>query len=363
MLRRLSGKARGLRILLGMERTSNTARQDGSTPKHREVFLREPLGLGLIGLGRHGQRYARHLLDRIPHCHLVAVCRRDTSRGRTFATQHGLRFYHDYHDLIADPEIQAIIVVTPPGEAFPITLEAIRQKKPLLVEKPLAHTAFEAQQIVQAAAQAKSPVMVAQTLRYEETIVALKQHGSKIGQWQYIVLTNRLESALDPVHALHSTPKQGALLEIGIHQLDLVRFLTGQEVQQVHCDMDREDGQGPDTRAWVTLKTDGDIPCLLDISRQSTTRVTRAEIIGKRGQLIADWTSNFLTHIQEGEHTISQPIPSTETIPKVIADFVNAVQNDRPMPITGLDGQRAVEIADACYESARTGKVIHLKQG
>lgn len=323
----------------------------------------DSINLGLIGLGRHGLRYVHHLLEGIPHCHLAAVCRRDESKGLPLAKEHGLGFYKDYHDLIADPDIQAILVVTPPKEAFPIALESIRQKKPLLVEKPLACNGFDAQHIVKEATQTNTPLMVAQTLRYAETIMALKQDGSKIGKWQYLVLTNRLESPLAKIRSPHPSQNQGALLEIGIHLLDLVRFLTGQEVQQVYCEMERQDRQSPDTRAWVSLKTDGNIPCLLDISRQSKTRVTRAEIIGESGQLIADWTSNIVTHIQEDQQTISNPIISSATIPNVISDFVNAIRTGRAMPITGLDGQRAVEIADACYESASRGEVIYLKQG
>lgn len=320
------------------------------------------LGLGLIGLGRHGQRYARHLLEGIPHCQLMAICRRDSAKGQVFATEHGLQFYQDHHDLIADPHIQAILLVTPPAEAIPIALEVIRQNKPLLIEKPLGCTSLDAQQVVKEAARIKTPLMVAHTLRYEDTIIQLKNHGAEIGNWQYLVLTNRLEAPSDH-NSQHSPHRQGALLEIGIHQLDMVRFLTGQEVRQVDCEMERHHPEGPDVRAWVSLKTESGLPCLLDISRLSKSRVTRAEIIGETGQLIADWTSRSLIHVKEDGASISLPITSTKpTIPKVISDFVHAIQTGTPMPITGLDGLRAVEMADACYESAKTQSIVALKK-
>ena len=151
--------------------------------RQRGLELVASLGLGLIGLGRHGQRYARHLLEGIPHCQLVAVCRRDAAKGQTFSTQHGLRFYRDYHHLIADPQIQALLVVTPPTEAIPIALEAIRQNKPLLIEKPMGCTALDAHHLLKESMQTKTPLMVAHTLRYEDTIIQLKNHGGEIGKW------------------------------------------------------------------------------------------------------------------------------------------------------------------------------------
>ncbi len=319
------------------------------------------LGLGLIGLGRHGQRYARHLLESIPHCKLVAVCRRDASKGQAFAMQHGLRFYRDYQDLLADPHVQAVLIVTPPTEAIPIALEAIRHNKALLIEKPLGCTGQDAQRVVKAATQAKTPLMVAHTLRYDEAIIRLKHHGAtKIGKWQYLVLTNRLESPSDH-DSTRSSPHQGALLEIGIHQLDMVRFLTEQDVSQVYCEMERRPPQGPDVRAWVSLKTEAGLACLLDVSRMSHTRVTRAEIIGETGQLIADWTANTLLLLEKNGTSTAIPLTPEPTLPRVISDFVQAIQAGTPLPITGLDGLRAVEMADACYESAKTRKTVVLQ--
>lgn len=319
------------------------------------------LGLGLIGLGRHGLRYARHLLDGIPNGDLVAICRRDTSKGQAFATEHGLRFYQDPNDLIADSNVQAILIVTPPAEAIPIALKAVHHNKPVLIEKPMGCTAMEAKQLLDASTQAQTPVMVGHTLRYEEAIQQLKTHGDKIGKWQYLVLTNRLVSPIDS-GAHRTSPHQGTLLEIGIHQLDLIWFLTQQNVVQVYCEMARLHPHGPDIRAWASLQTETGLSCLLDVSRQSKTRVTRAEIVGETGQLIADWSSNSLLQLNEDGSSTLIPLTPKPTIPQVISDFIQAIKQGTPMPISGHDGLRAVEIADACYESATKGNPVSLKR-
>ena len=98
----------------------------------------EPIPIGLIGVGRHGSRYLHHLLTVETGGKLVAFSRRKSEKGLRLAAEYSLHFYPDYHDLIADSAIQAVVVVTPPSLNLPIALEAIQHGKAILLEKPLA---------------------------------------------------------------------------------------------------------------------------------------------------------------------------------------------------------------------------------
>src|SRR6266571_2651432 len=66
------------------------------------------IGIGLIGLGRHGGRYAQHLLDGITGCHLVAVSRRDRTAGQAFARSAGVVFVPDWREMVERKDIDAI---------------------------------------------------------------------------------------------------------------------------------------------------------------------------------------------------------------------------------------------------------------
>lgn len=320
-----------------------------------------PLGVGLIGLGHHGMRYARHLLDPMPNARLVAVCRRDAERGRVFAAEHRLRFYQDYRRLVTDAGVQAVIVVTPPNLTRAICLEAVRAGKPLLIEKPLACTGTEAREMVQSAHAAGVPLMTAQTLRFDPAVLALKEALATAGRRRYLVLTNRIE----PRPELRKNPTdcagRGALLEIGIHLLDLIRFLTGEEVAEVRCDLNGSSPGTPESRAWVSLRTAGGLPCILDVSRVGAGRMSRAEWIGERAQIIADWSRHRLCRISSGYAIEEWTVPDCPTVLATLQAFLDAIEYGRPMPITGRDGQKAVEIADACYESAASGQTVRLK--
>lgn len=319
-----------------------------------------PIGIGLIGLGRHGMRYAKHLLEPLPNGRLMAVCRRTAAQGSAFAADHSVKFYQDYHDLIADPNVEAVVVVTPPSVTRQICLDAVHARKPLLIEKPLATTSVDAQEMVRAAEFYGIPLMTAQTLRFDSAVLALKAELASVGPRQYLVLTNRVEPRAEFTQDPADYGGRGVLLEIGIHLLDLVRFLTGEEVVEVRCDMDGSASDRPESRALVSLRTTGGLPCIVDVSRVTEGRISRAEWVGKDGQLIADWVRHRLSRISSRNALDEKTLEDRGTIVPTLQAFLEALEGGVPMPITGLDGQRAVEIADACYRSAAIRQTVKV---
>ncbi len=314
-----------------------------------------PIGLGLIGAGRHGMRYARHIIQDIPQARLQAVCRRHPSQGLDLPGGDHVAMYGSIKDLIADPLVQAIIVVTPPVLHKEICLTAVAAGKPLLIEKPLAPTYQDASAMVEAAAKAGVPLMTAQTLRFDRTIQWLREAKPKIGRSHHLVLTSRIETkGRDFAHA-DGYGRRGALLEFGVHLLDLVRYVTGEEIRVVRCLMNRLPPADPETLAMVHLLTEGGTHCAIEVARVAAGRVGRAEWIGSEGQLTADWSNRQLRSIVQAATGEEQTVPPSQTVLVAIREFLRALRQDTPMSITGIDGCRAVELAEACYQSAEAG--------
>jgi predicted dehydrogenase len=96
--------------------------------------------------------------------------------------------------LITDPAVNAVVVVTPPSLYLEICLEAVKARKPILIEKPLAPTGREARMMVAAAEEAGLLLMTAQTLRFDSTILLLKEHLPEIRRLRYATFTSRIES-------------------------------------------------------------------------------------------------------------------------------------------------------------------------
>jgi predicted dehydrogenase len=231
----------------------------------------------------------------------------------------------------------------------------VKAGKPLLIEKPLAETGREARAMVAAAEEAGLLLMTAQTLRFDRTMLLLKEHLPEIGRIRYATFTSRIETKASS-QALSPMPGQrGALLELGVHLLDLVPFLTGEEVVDVHCEMDQLPTVAPETMAIVQAHTTSGIRCVMDIARVISGRVARTEWVGTKGQIVADWFHQRVAMVIGDNTPLEWVVQPQQTILATLRAFIHAIETKTPPPITGRDGCRAVEVADACYRSAEQG--------
>lgn len=314
------------------------------------------IGVGLIGVGRHGARYAQHLVHDLPMASLQAVCRRHPEQGFQFPGADSVKVYGEAQALIADPSVDAIVVVTPPLHSLEICRLAVQARKPLLVEKPLATTATDARTMVALAYDVGIPFMTAQTLRFDKTIQQMKRFQSSLGRSLELDAVFQIEIRKTAPDHVAGYGKRGALLEIGVHMLDLVRFLTGEEVQAVRCTMDHIPPIAPERMASIHLTTTGGTICRITITRVVGERAGRAMWVGSQGRVEADWMRRRIcVKMSSGEQTADIDIPPSLTVLDTLSAFLQAVNDGTPMPITGEDGCRAVEIAEACYQSAQLG--------
>ena len=305
---------------------------------------------GLIGMGRHGMRYAQHLMRDIKGAELYAVCRRDPLRGSTFAREHNVRYYREYLDLLGDPQVDAVAVVMPPRLHERICTTALAAGKAVMVEKPMACTTREAINIVEAASRANRLLMVAHTLRFNTVVQALEQHLDEIGAIHTISMSQRLEPPANDWLDDFSLAGGGATLHTGIHLFDLLRYLSGDEVRHVYCEVARVFYEElEDSMTAIMRLRQSKIHCVLDVARYTGGRSGRIELVGEGGQLMGDFVHGYAMIIRDQRATPLDLAPPAQTIVGVLNAFVQAYQYDEEPPISALDGYRAVEIAEACY--------------
>ncbi len=133
------------------------------------------------------------------------------------------------------------------------------------------------------------------------------------------------------------------------------------EPLSVSANLTRSSPHAPESRAEVTLTTRLGLCCQLDIARVRTQRVTYVEIVGTKGRVRADWTSGKIQTFQKETLPSQEFVLSTPTIVWMLKDFFQALRTNQPMPITGEEGLRALELVEACQQTAHSRKPIQFQ--
>ena len=192
---------------------------------------------GIVGCGAVTEVKSGPALQHAAHSSLVAVMRRDGDKARDYAQRHGVpNWYDDAARLIADPQVNAVYVATPPSTHRPYALMAIAAGKPVYVEKPMALDAAECQAIIDAGRAAGVPVFVAyyrRALPRFRRVRALLESGA-IGTPRSVHV-----SLHQPLHPRYADPTGthwhvqpaisggGLFMDLGCHTLNLLDWLFG----------------------------------------------------------------------------------------------------------------------------------------
>jgi len=323
-----------------------------------------PLRVGLIGVGKHGQRYARHIRDDLAgEVRLVALARRDRAKAEALAEEFRCRAYRDYHELIAARDVEAVIVVVPPILHGEVVGAAAAARKAILLEKPAAVSLAVGRELLNVVRRAGVPVMVAQTLRYNAVVKVIRDALPSIGSIHSARLSQRFEPS--PLAWLDDPAISGGgmILHTGVHMFDLLRFLTGLEALRVSCEMGSVVTRRTEDNFSATIRMRGDtILASVVGSRATRSRTGSIELAGERGQLIGDHVLGSAYRV-EGTTTTQLSLPPTAmTVRDVLRDFAAALHAGRPMPVSLEDGLRNVAIADACYRAAAEKRAVEVER-
>ncbi len=311
--------------------------------------------IGLIGLGKHGQRYAGHIVEDFPELELHAICRADVDRLKADEERWSARGFRDYGELIAAAGCDAIIAAVPPDLNLDIARRVMKAGLPLLLEKPAAANLDDARAMWRLARDASAPLMIGQTLRYNGVVRALRQRRAEIGRITSLSLTQRFE--VSDLTWLDDPQRAGAgiALHTGVHSFDLVRYLSGLEVRRVMALAASVATVRTEDCCAAVLDLGDGVLATVSLARTSGGRTGHVEVAGEKGVLAGDHVANR-AHVVRGREVA--PIDVGGDIPTVraaIDGFVRGVANGQ-VPIPLDEGVRAVAIADACLRSARSGR-------
>lgn len=306
---------------------------------------------------------------------LVAAVNHRPESMAEFGKQFGIeRQYDTVEALLKDGGLDALVVSTPNYLHAPQTISALHAGIHVIVEKPMAMDAPEAEQMCEAAKNSGALLMVAHCWRFHPEVQWLKAQSAKLGR---IIRTKAYS-----VH-VHWGPSGwfarkkfaggGAMADMGVHALDTTRYLLGDpQPVSVYARIGTHYGTyDVDDTGVIMVEWNNGTTSYIETGwwqPHSDSPEAGAQLYGLRGFGSVFPTRLELPNVEENRiDVIDAGFGTSESHqPQSLYDaqlkyFVECVEkNHRPVP-GGLEGWTNMKVVDAAYESSRTGKVVEIK--
>ncbi len=328
--------------------------------------------VGLLGAGRLGKVYARDLAGLIPEARLVAVADNDSQAARQTAQAYGVPQWHsDPLELLDDPQVEAVVIVTPTSTHAELVEAAAQRGKAVFCEKPLSISLETALQMKQAVEKSGIFFQMGFMRRFDPGYAAAHrriQEGA-IGRPVLFKSSSRdpCRPSLEYANPLHSG---GMIIDMGIHDFDLALWLMG-PVESVSskggCLVYPELGEvGDIDNAIVTLTFSEGRLGVIDLSRKGVYGYDIfTEVLGVEGALRIGYLRQTplleLTENRVAHDTVPHfPQRFRDAYTLQLQDFARNLIEGKEPPITAHDGVEALRVAVAATLSLKRGESVDL---
>jgi len=337
-----------------------------------------PIRVAVVGCGRGTLVHHAPVLQRLSQFELTAFADIEASRLRNAASRFSVsQTFTDYRELLGRKDIDAVAIVTPPESHAEIGLAVLRSGKHLFLEKPLALTLKECDQLIEEAA------------RHEgKTLVALNSRWHRLARRARQIIQS---GALGPLKAIrsvytHCHPGEtaqlwhrrrelggGVLLNDGVHHFDLWRYLLDAEVVSVKADSQRSRYFDDETCTVSARLSNGALGCA--VFSFSTSANSELEVFGEAGRLLVSlyrfdglefhaasaYPGSLASRLSGFTRTFRELVSSRggsdfdATYRAMWEHFALCIRGAASPECTLADGRQSLQIALAAVESASSG--------
>lgn len=317
----------------------------------------------VIGVGSMGVNHARVNWE-LPDVDLVGVADFDEVKAQSVAKKYSTKAYTNYQLMLDETKPDEVTLAVPTVYHHKIALDIIDRGIPLLIEKPIAFTLEEGQSIIKAAKEKNVKLMIGHIERFNPAIIALKE---MIAQEELGRIFQMDAHRQGPFPA--RIGDVGVVIDLAVHDLDIMRFVSQSEIIRVFAETEKHiHSKFEDLLTGLVRLSDGSIGTLI-INWLTPTKIREFIVTGERGLFRCDYLTqdlyfyeNPISHGSEWENLrvlrgvregkmIRHMIAKKEPLRAEQEAFINSIVNDTPVPVTGEDGLKALELAKAIVHS------------
>jgi len=343
------------------------------------------VGIGMIGSGFMGLTYSEVAARHARHCRLAGIT--GGRRAGPLASEYGVPSFATVDEMLACPDVDAVVLATPDQNRLELTEKAAAAGKHVLAEKPMAPTVAECDAMAAACRKAGVNLGVVKTERYRKITKRAKQliDEGALGPIQMLRTVSAfplsLTKQLFDERPWMADPRGGGLfMGMATHNADFLRWLTGRNAVKVFAQANTfSEIPAANLSVMAQIVFEGGIMAQMWITSELPnpslpSSEVRFQIFGRDAMIDLE---NF-EYLDLGRGDQWERIETPERFdylkePKspirlyphlgVIQDFVDSIVEARPPHVGAKEGRAAVEICEACLQSARTGEAVSLPLG
>jgi len=324
-----------------------------------------PLRAGVIGLGMMGRAHVRVWDELVEGVELVAVADTDPRALQDATLGREARAYTDSAAMLEAESLDLVSVVVPTSLHLPTTLAALDAGSHVLVEKPIAATRGEAEEMIDAAHRAGRMLTVGHIERFNPAIRELRRRlaAGELGRIFEIRATR-----LGPFPA--RIRDVGVVVDLAPHDLDVMRYLLGSDPVRLYAETEQRIHTDHEDLFVGLLKFANGAVGVLDINWLTPTKQRTLTVTGERGMYTADYLAQQLVFypnpssdgsVDEGTR-VEREIERREPLAIELDEFARAARDGGVPPVDPHEAMVALLLARAMVESASTGAVIAGEQ-
>ena len=334
------------------------------------------LRIGIIGAGRIGKVHLESISYHVKNAVVTAVAdpfmndeTRDFIKG--FGVEH---IYSDYKEIINDKDIDAVLVCSSTDTHADISIEAINAGKHVFCEKPVDHSVAKIEKVAEALkAHPECKFQVGFNRRFDHNFAAIRKayDDGRIGDAHILKITSRDPEPPNPAYIKVSG---GIFLDMTIHDFDMATFLTNSDVEELYVNsavlVDPAIGeQGDVDTAIITMKMTNGALAVIDNSRRAAYGYDqRAELFGSKG-MVATSNDTLSSAVVSDANGVTGEKPLfffleryMESFSEEMRQFVDAVENDKEVPVGIHAGIQSVKIGLAAKLSVAEPRPVKLSE-
>ena len=332
------------------------------------------LHCGIIGAGRIGRVHAETLAFRMPESQLVAIADPNCEAARAVAARCNIpKVAASPSEIIADPEIDAVLICSPTGTHADLIVQAARAGKHIFCEKPISFSLAAIDAALAAVKEAGVLLQIGFNRRFDANFMRVRHAiaSGEIGTPNLLHIISR-DPAPPPLSYIRASG--GIFLDMTIHDFDMVRFLVGDEVEEIYTAggvmVDPAIGEAGDLdTALILLRFRNGVIGTIDNSRKAVYGYDqRVEVFGSKGVAAAD-NRTADTVLQSDADGVHGALPLhffveryAEAYAEEMRAFIDCILKDKTPPVTGQDGRAPVVIGYAAKKSYEENRPVKLSE-